>query len=88
LCLFRPSSSEAAIGGPLAELPLMAAGCWHYTAPDYFPLAALPSFLPPAAGDAAATASDAAAAAATTTAAALGLSSATGPCSRAVGGYS
>ena len=28
----------AAIGGPLAELPLMALGCWSYDAPDYFPL--------------------------------------------------
>ncbi|CAE7848827.1 ANK1 [Symbiodinium sp. KB8] len=30
----------AAIGGPLAELPLMWLGAWHYTAPDYWPLAA------------------------------------------------
>ena len=28
----------AAVGGPLAELPLMALGCWSYNAPDYFPL--------------------------------------------------
>ena len=28
-------------GGPLAELPIMAAGAWHYVSPDYFPLAAL-----------------------------------------------
>eukprot|EP00747_Dinoflagellata_sp_TGD_P186008 gnl/TRDRNA2_/TRDRNA2_42817_c0_seq1.p1 gnl/TRDRNA2_/TRDRNA2_42817_c0~~gnl/TRDRNA2_/TRDRNA2_42817_c0_seq1.p1 ORF type:complete len:378 (+),score=53.67 gnl/TRDRNA2_/TRDRNA2_42817_c0_seq1:83-1216(+) len=28
----------AGIGGPLAELPFMAAGCWHYISPDYFPL--------------------------------------------------
>ena len=28
----------AAWGGPLAELPLLKAGCWHYLAPDYFPL--------------------------------------------------
>lgn len=26
--------------GPLAELPFIAAGCWHYTHPDVFPLAA------------------------------------------------
>ena len=30
-----------AIGGPLAEIPFMAAGCWHYIAPDYWPLSAL-----------------------------------------------
>ena len=30
-----------AIGGPLCELPLMAAGCWHYLSPDYWPLAAV-----------------------------------------------
>ena len=30
----------AAVGGPLAELPLMWLGAWHYTAPDYWPLAA------------------------------------------------
>ena len=30
----------AAVGGPLAELPIMAAGAWHYVSPDYFPLAA------------------------------------------------
>ena len=27
------------VGGPLAELPFMAAGAWHYLAPDYWPLA-------------------------------------------------
>ena len=27
-----------AIGGPLAELPFLAGNCWHYVAPDYFPL--------------------------------------------------
>ena len=27
-----------AVGGPLAELPFLYAGAWHYTAPDYFPL--------------------------------------------------
>lgn len=31
----------AAVGGPLAELPIMAAGAWHYISPDYFPLSAL-----------------------------------------------
>ena len=30
----------AAVGGPLCELPLMWTGAWHYTAPDYWPLAA------------------------------------------------
>ena len=30
----------AAVGGPLAELPLMKLGAWHYIAPDYWPLAA------------------------------------------------
>ena len=29
----------AAVGGPLCELPLMWLGAWHYTAPDYWPLA-------------------------------------------------
>ena len=28
----------AALGGPLAEIPLMKLGAWHYTNPDYFPL--------------------------------------------------
>ena len=28
----------AAALGPLAELPLLSAGCWHYLHPDYFPL--------------------------------------------------
>ena len=28
-----------AIGGPLAEIPFMQLGCWHYISPDYFPLA-------------------------------------------------
>lgn len=28
-----------AIGGPLAELPFLGLGCWHYINPDYFPLA-------------------------------------------------
>lgn len=28
------------ISGPLAELPFMAAGAWHYLQPDYWPLAA------------------------------------------------
>jgi hypothetical protein len=32
----------AAIGGPLAELPLIGAGCWHYLSPDYFPLSGPP----------------------------------------------
>jgi len=30
----------AAVGGPLAELPLMKLGTWHYLVPDYWPLAA------------------------------------------------
>lgn len=30
-----------AVGGPLAELPFLYAGAWHYTAPDYFPLSLL-----------------------------------------------
>ena len=29
-----------AIGGPLAEIPFLGLGCWHYVAPDYFPLGA------------------------------------------------
>ena len=33
-------ASVVAIGGPLAELPFLYAQCWHYTAPDYFPLMA------------------------------------------------
>mmetsp|Transcript_17952 Transcript_17952/g.54920 ORF Transcript_17952/g.54920 Transcript_17952/m.54920 type:complete len:218 (+) Transcript_17952:88-741(+) len=28
----------AAIFGPLAELPFLASGAWHYLSPDYFPL--------------------------------------------------
>lgn len=28
----------AGFGGPLAELPFLAGGCWHYTSPDYWPL--------------------------------------------------
>jgi len=32
----------AAIGGPLAELPIIGAGCWHYLSPDYFPLSGPP----------------------------------------------
>ena len=28
----------AALGGPLAELPFIANGAWHYLNPDYFPL--------------------------------------------------
>lgn len=28
----------AAVGGPLAEIPFLAAGAWHYLDPDYFPL--------------------------------------------------
>ena len=31
-------AAAAAVAGPLAELPIMYLGCWHYTAPDYFPL--------------------------------------------------
>ena len=31
----------AAVGGPLAEIPLMKLGLWHYTAPDYWPLQGL-----------------------------------------------
>jgi len=31
----------AAVGGPLAELPLMKLGLWHYIEPDYFPLHAV-----------------------------------------------
>ena len=30
-----------AIGGPLAEIPFLVSGCWHYLSPDYFPLAGL-----------------------------------------------
>lgn len=30
----------AAVGGPLAELPLMKLGAWHYLTPDFWPLAA------------------------------------------------
>ena len=30
-----------AVAGPLAEIPFMALGCWHYTAPDYWPLATI-----------------------------------------------
>ena len=26
-----------AIAGPLAEIPFMELGCWHYYSPDYFP---------------------------------------------------
>ncbi|KAJ8613008.1 hypothetical protein CTAYLR_004049 [Chrysophaeum taylorii] len=26
-----------AVAGPVAEIPFMTAGCWHYLAPDYFP---------------------------------------------------
>lgn len=33
-------AAVAAVGGPLAELPLMKLGCWHYISPDYWPLAA------------------------------------------------
>jgi hypothetical protein len=32
-------ASVAAVGGPLAELPFTYLGCWHYTTPDYWPLA-------------------------------------------------
>ncbi|CAJ1381546.1 unnamed protein product [Effrenium voratum] len=31
----------AGLCGPLAELPVMWLGAWHYTAPDYWPLAVL-----------------------------------------------
>ena len=31
-------ASVVAIGGPLAELPFIELGCWHYLAPTYFPL--------------------------------------------------
>ena len=31
----------ASVGGPIAETPLMALGCWHYIQPDYFPFAAI-----------------------------------------------
>jgi len=33
----------AGVFGPLAEIPLMLAGAWHYLTPDYFPLDALAS---------------------------------------------
>ena len=36
----------AALGGPLAEIPLMKLGAWHYTNPDYFPLLPLLGLLP------------------------------------------
>ena len=26
-----------AVAGPLAEIPFMEVGCWHYYSPDYFP---------------------------------------------------
>ena len=26
-----------AVAGPLAEIPFMQLGCWHYYSPDYFP---------------------------------------------------
>lgn len=29
----------ATVGGPIAEIPLMLGGGWHYLTPDYFPLA-------------------------------------------------
>ncbi|KAJ1457767.1 hypothetical protein M885DRAFT_562690 [Pelagophyceae sp. CCMP2097] len=32
----------AAVCGPVAELPLIVAGCWHYVSPDYFPFDGLP----------------------------------------------
>jgi hypothetical protein len=32
-------ATVAAVGGPIAELPLMQLGCWHYLSPDYWPLA-------------------------------------------------
>lgn len=31
-----------AIGGPIAEIPFIAAGCWHYLSPDYFPIQCAP----------------------------------------------
>ena len=36
-------AAVAAVGGPICELPIMAAGCWHYlpSAADYYPLEAL-----------------------------------------------
>jgi len=34
-------ATVAAIGGPIAELPLMKLGCWEYLQPDYWPLASL-----------------------------------------------
>lgn len=41
----RPASLAlgvlAGILGPVAEIPLMYLGAWHYTAPDYWPLAFL-----------------------------------------------
>ena len=27
-----------AIGGPIAEVPFISLGCWHYLSPDYFPI--------------------------------------------------
>lgn len=31
-------AAAAAVLGPIAEIPFMAAGAWHYTRPDYWPL--------------------------------------------------
>lgn len=36
----------AGILGPLAELPLIYLGAWHYITPDYWPLTFLPGFGP------------------------------------------
>ena len=33
-----PARAQASVGGPLAELPFLSLGAWHYLAPDYFPL--------------------------------------------------
>lgn len=35
------------IGGPIAEIPFEALGCWHYLQPDYFPLDGLVASLSP-----------------------------------------
>ena len=30
-------ATVVAVAGPLAEIPFMQLGCWHYYSPDYFP---------------------------------------------------
>lgn len=31
-----------ALSGPIAEIPFIEAGCWHYLSPDYFPIPGAP----------------------------------------------